>query len=58
MELQKPRPKLKKYLYYIFAENIFFAYNIFNASSSFSQKCINFVEQRLEFSHFEGSIIP
>ena len=22
------------------------------------QKCINFVEQRLKFSHSEGSIIP
>ena len=29
-----------------------------NASGSFLQKCINFVEQRLKFSHFEGSIIP
>ena len=58
MELQKPRPKLKIYIYYIFAENIFSAYNIFNASGRFLQKCINFVEQRLKFSHFEGSIIP
>ena len=24
----------------------------------FLQTCINFVEQRLKFSHFEGSIIP
>ena len=29
-----------------------------NASGSFLEKCINFVEQRLKFSHFEGSIIP
>ena len=29
-----------------------------NASGSFMQKFINFVEQRLKFSHFEGSIIP
>ena len=29
-----------------------------NASGSFLQKCINFVEQQLKFSHFEGSIIP
>ena len=30
----------------------------FNASVNFWQKCINFVEQRLTFSHFKGSIIP
>ena len=29
-----------------------------NASGMFWQTCINFVEQRLKFSHFEGSIIP
>ena len=29
-----------------------------NASGSFLQKCINFVEQQFTFSHFEGSIIP
>ena len=29
-----------------------------NASGNFLQKCINFVEQRLKFSHFKGSIIP
>ena len=29
-----------------------------NASGSFLQKCISFVEQRLKFSHFEGRIIP
>ena len=28
-----------------------------NASGSFLQKCINFVEQGFKFSHFEGSII-
>ena len=28
-----------------------------NASGSFLQTCINFVEQQLKFSHFEGSII-
>ena len=47
-ERQKPRLKLKKYVYYIFTENIFSA----NTSDSFLQKCINFVEQRLKFSHF------
>ena len=29
-----------------------------NASGSFLKTCINFVEQRLRFSQFEGSIIP
>ena len=29
-----------------------------SASGSFLQRCINFVEQRLTFSHFEGSLIP
>ena len=29
-----------------------------NASGSFLQTCITFVEQRLKFTHFEGSIIP
>ena len=29
-----------------------------NASGSFLQTCINFVEQPLTFSNFEGSIIP
>ena len=29
-----------------------------NANTSFFQKCSNLVEQRLKFSHFEGSIIP
>ena len=29
-----------------------------NPSGSFLQKSINFVEQRLKFYHFEGSIIP
>ena len=29
---------------------------LYNASGRFLQKCINFAEQRLTFSHFEGSI--
>ena len=29
-----------------------------DASGSFLKTCINFVEQRHKFSHFEGSIIP
>ena len=27
-------------------------------SGNFLQKCINFVEGRVKFSHFEGNIIP
>ena len=48
-EPQKPRPKLKKILYYIITENICSACNL-NASGSFLQKYINFVEHRLKFS--------
>ena len=29
-----------------------------NASGNFLQTCINFVEQRLKYSHFKGGIIP
>ena len=47
-EPQKPRPKLKNM-------DIIYLHRI---SGSFLQTCINFVEQRLKFSHFEGSIIP
>ena len=39
--------KIEKYVYYIFTE-----------SGSFLETCINVVEQRLKFPHFEGSIIP
>ena len=28
------------------------------ANGRFLQRCINFVEQRLKLSHFEGSIVP
>ena len=48
--------KIEKNIYYIFTENICSACN--NASGSFLQTCINFVDQRPKFSHFEGSIIP
>ena len=47
-EPQKPRPKLKKYVSYIFTEN---NCRQSNASGSFLQKCFNFVE-RLKFSLF------
>ena len=46
-KLQKPRPKLKKYLCLRS-----------NASGNFLQKFIKFVEKRLKISHFKGSIIP
>ena len=55
-ELQKPCPKLKKYVYYIFTENICSACSLMQVVD-FLQKCINFVEQRLKFSHFEVTII-
>ena len=44
-------------MYNIFAENICSACNQVQVVD-FLQKCINFVEQRLEFSRFEGGIIP
>ena len=56
-EPQNPRPKLKKKILI----NIYRKYLLClqsNANGSFLQICINFIEQRLEFSHFEGSIIP
>ena len=55
-EPQKPRPKLKKCVCYIFTENL--PCLQCNACGSFLQKSTNFVEQRLKFSHIEGSIIP
>ena len=56
-EPQKPRPKLKKiYILNIHREYLLCLHS--NASGSFLQRCINFIEQRLKFSHFEKSIIP
>ena len=43
----------------IYISNIYREYLLYlqsNASGSFSQTCIRFAEQRLKFSHFEGSI--
>ena len=37
---------------------IIFALPESNASGSFLQNCINFVEQQLKFFHFEVSTIP
>ena len=55
-ELQHPRPKLNKYIVNIYREYLLCLKS--NASDSFLQKCTNFVEEWLKFSHFEGSIIP
>ena len=44
------------YVYYIFTENVYSACNPMQVA--FLQTCINFGEQRLKFSQFEGSIIP
>ena len=49
-EMQKPRPKLKKYVYYYLLAILLCQQS--NARGSFLQTCINFVEQRLIFSHF------
>ena len=57
-EPQKPRPKLNNYVHYIFTENICSVYSLMQAVVFFCKKCSNFVEQRLKFSLFEGSIIP
>ena len=53
-ELQKPLPKLKEYMYYIFTENICSVCS--PMQEVFLEKCVNFVQQWLKFSHFEGSI--
>ena len=56
MELQKPRLKLRKYVY---ISNIYREYLLYlqsNASGSFLQTYINFAGST--FFHFEGSIIP
>ena len=51
------------YIYVYITKNllIIFALLLFlesNVSGSFLQTCINFLEQRLTYSHFESSIIP
>ena len=46
---------LQKNLLIIFALLLFLESNV---SGSFLQTCINFLEQRLTYSHFESSIIP
>ena len=53
---KEPQKLIYLYILYIYSEYLLWLQSI--ASSSFLQKCINFKEQRLKFSHFEGSIIP
>ena len=56
-ETAKATPQTEKIcILYIYREYLLYLQS--NASGSFLQKCINFVEQRLEFSHCKGSIIP
>ena len=55
--IEKPRPKLKKYMCCIFTDNICSVCTPMQVIF-FCEKCINSVEQRLKFSHFKGSIIP
>ena len=52
---QKPHPRLKKTLNF-YREYLLCLQS--SASGSFLQTCINFLEQRLQFSHSKGSIIP
>ena len=53
-KLQKPHPRLKKKKKnQIFAKNIYSAWNPMQLVV-FQKKCVNFVEQTLKFSHFEG----
>ena len=55
-ELQKPCLKLKKIcILYIYRKYLLCLQS--NASGSFFQKCVNFVEPRFKVSHFEG-VIP
>ena len=47
-ERQKPRPKLKKYILYIYREYLPCLQS--SASGSFLQTCVNILQQRLSFS--------
>ena len=55
-EPQKSHPKLEN-MYIIYLQRIF-ALPAIQSKRKVLQKYINFVERRLKFSHFEGSIIP
>ena len=56
-EPPKPRPKLKKYVYYKFTENICSAGNSVQVVV-FCKKVLTLWNHDSTFSHFEGSIIP
>ena len=58
-ELQKPRPKLKIFILYIYREYLLCLQSIpsgrfLQKCINFLQKCLNFKEQRLKFSHSTG----
>ena len=53
----KPTPKIEKTCI-IYIPRVYLLCLQSNATGSFWQKCIDFLEQQLKFSHFEGSIIP
>ena len=48
---------IENFLYNIFTENICSARSRMQVVV-FCKRCVDFVEQRLKFSHFKGSIIP
>ena len=52
----KPTPKIEK-ICMTYIPRVYLLCLQSNASGSFLQKSINFVEQQLKFFHFEGSII-
>ena len=53
---QKATTKIEKTcILYIYREHLLCLQS--SASGSFSQKCINFVQQRLKFYHFDSSIV-
>ena len=53
----KATPKIEKIcILRIYREYLLYLQS--SASGSFLPKCIYFVEQRLKFPHFKGSIIP
>ena len=51
-----PRSTLRKYIYYIFTEDIWSVWNPMQVIVLL-QKRISFVEQRVKSSYFKGSII-
>ena len=51
-------PKIEKNIYILNINREYLLCLQSNASGNFLQRWINFVEQQLKFSHFEGGIIP